>query len=63
MVEEILSEDRCKATAAVLSYRLADDKIEIRRPTAFEDIEIKRFSPILLKWSKVPLKDVKRASK
>lgn len=55
MIEEEVENKPKKATSAILSYRLQDGKVEIRKPINFEETEIKKFSPILLRWTKVPL--------
>ena len=58
MIDETAQNDKPRVTSAILHYRITDGKIEIRRPFNYEDQEIKRFSPALLKWTRVPSQNI-----
>ncbi|RXG62073.1 hypothetical protein Avbf_17873, partial [Armadillidium vulgare] len=61
--EEIGAGKRPHETSAILSYRVSDAKLEIRKPSSFSEMEIKRFSPVILKWVKVPISQYHNAVK
>ncbi|XP_042233318.1 EF-hand domain-containing protein 1-like [Homarus americanus] len=60
MVEEVEGR-QLRASPAVLLYRPADLTVEMRQPSYFDHTEIKKFSPIILRPVKVPLRDTRRA--
>ncbi|XP_069190607.1 EF-hand domain-containing protein 1 isoform X2 [Procambarus clarkii] len=50
------------ASPAVLLYRPADLSVELRQPSYFDYTEIKKFSPLILRATKVPRGDTRKAS-
>ncbi|KAK8404151.1 hypothetical protein O3P69_000308 [Scylla paramamosain] len=56
MVEEV-EDGRSRASPAVLLYRPQDLTVELRQPSYFDYTEIRKFSPIILRAVKVPLRD------
>ncbi|XP_069949278.1 EF-hand domain-containing protein 1-like isoform X2 [Cherax quadricarinatus] len=60
MVEEVEG-GQLGATPAVLLYRPADLTVELRQPSYHDYMEIKRFSPIILRAIRVPLRGTRKA--
>lgn len=56
MVEEV-ENGKSTANPAVLLYRPQDLTVELRQPSYFDHTEIRKFSPIILRAVKVPLRD------
>lgn len=56
MVEE-MENSKSTANPAVLLYRPQDLTVELRQPSYFDHTEIRKFSPVILRAIRVPLRD------
>lgn len=52
-----MEDGKSKANPAVLLYRPQDLTVELRQPSYFDYTEIRKFSPVILRAVKVPLRD------